>query len=242
MEATPLASLTLTHVHYNPDDPVSYLCAWLALVPQALCVIYVTLIWSTREIEILFMFAGQMGCEALNFLLKRLIKEERPKQMNGKGYGMPSSHAQFTAYFSISLALFLLLRHRPLPPPSKQQLPYSHTPLTLLERFLLSFCAVIVAASVALSRIYLSYHTPLQVSVGFLAGTVSAIAWFGVTELARQEGWVEWGLESWVGRMGRWRDLVVEEDLAESGWRRWEEKRKGKEAESMNGGDGKKTR
>ena len=26
------------------------------------------------------MFAGQMGCEALNFLLKRLIKEERPKR------------------------------------------------------------------------------------------------------------------------------------------------------------------
>ena len=25
------------------------------------------------------MFAGQMGCEALNFVLKRLIKEERPK-------------------------------------------------------------------------------------------------------------------------------------------------------------------
>ncbi|KAL2039065.1 hypothetical protein N7G274_008114 [Stereocaulon virgatum] len=80
MEAAPLASLSLTHVHYNPDDPISYLCAWLALVPQALCVIYVTLIWSTREIEILLMFAGQMGCEALNFLLKRLIKEERPKR------------------------------------------------------------------------------------------------------------------------------------------------------------------
>jgi len=27
------------------------------------------------------MFAGQMGCEALNFLLKRLIKEERPKRV-----------------------------------------------------------------------------------------------------------------------------------------------------------------
>ena len=26
------------------------------------------------------MFVGQMGCEALNFLLKRLIKEERPKR------------------------------------------------------------------------------------------------------------------------------------------------------------------
>ena len=64
----------------NATDPISYLCAWLALVPQALCVIYATLIWSTREIEILLMFIGQMGCEALNFLLKRLIKEERPKR------------------------------------------------------------------------------------------------------------------------------------------------------------------
>lgn len=27
------------------------------------------------------MFGGQMGCEALNFLLKRLIKEERPKRI-----------------------------------------------------------------------------------------------------------------------------------------------------------------
>jgi len=39
------------------------------------------LIWATREIEVILMFAGQLGCEALNFVLKRLIKEERPKGM-----------------------------------------------------------------------------------------------------------------------------------------------------------------
>jgi len=43
-------------------------------------VAYATLIWSSREVEILLMFAGQMGCEALNFLLKRIIKQERPKR------------------------------------------------------------------------------------------------------------------------------------------------------------------
>lgn len=64
----------------NPHDPLSYLSAWLALVPQALCVMYVTLIWASREVEILFMFGGQMACEALNFILKRWIKEERPKR------------------------------------------------------------------------------------------------------------------------------------------------------------------
>lgn len=42
--------------------------------------VYATLIWSSREVEILLMFAGQMGCEALNFLLKRIIKQERPKR------------------------------------------------------------------------------------------------------------------------------------------------------------------
>lgn len=100
MDGPPLASLSLTHVHYvscskseisqartsllthrrqNPADRVSYLCAWLALVPQGLCVIYATLIWSNREVEIMLMFAGQMACEALNWCLKRYIKEERPR-------------------------------------------------------------------------------------------------------------------------------------------------------------------
>ena len=80
LSGSPNANRRANTLPQNPHDPISYLCAWLALVPQALCVIYVTLIWSTREVEILLMFAGQMGCEALNFLLKRLIKEERPKR------------------------------------------------------------------------------------------------------------------------------------------------------------------
>lgn len=95
MENPPLASLSLTHVHYvrnsqlssvqdadpckNPTDRISYICAWLALVPQGLCIVYATLIWSNREIEIGLMFAGQMACEALNWVLKRHFKEERPR-------------------------------------------------------------------------------------------------------------------------------------------------------------------
>ena len=62
----------------DPSDRISYVCAWLALVPQALCIVYATLIWSSREAEVILMFAGQLGCEACNFLLKRYIKEHRP--------------------------------------------------------------------------------------------------------------------------------------------------------------------
>jgi dolichyldiphosphatase len=74
----PLVSLAVTHVYYNPTDPFSLLSAYLALLPQALMVIYVTLIYARREIEIVLMFVGQLLCEASNWILKRLIKEDRP--------------------------------------------------------------------------------------------------------------------------------------------------------------------
>ena len=79
MDDPPLTSLSLTHVTYNPASRLSQACAFLALAPQALVIMYVSLIWSTREIEILLMFAGQMGCEALNWGLKRWLREERPR-------------------------------------------------------------------------------------------------------------------------------------------------------------------
>ncbi|KAF2015329.1 DOLPP1 protein [Aaosphaeria arxii CBS 175.79] len=218
MDDIPLASLSLTHVHYNPADRISYLCAWLALVPQGLCVVYATLIWSNREIEICLMFAGQMACEALNWCLKRLIKEERPREMHGKGYGMPSSHAQFVTFFSITLTFFLLFRHVPHP-------TETHTPLTFAQRFLLSILALISAAAVAASRIYLTYHTPKQVLVGCAAGAIFAIFWFAFTTYLRRSGLVEWGLETTISRLFRVRDLVVQEDLVDSGWARWEERR-----------------
>jgi dolichyldiphosphatase len=115
-----------------------------------------------------------MACEALNFALKRILKEERPKQMHGRGYGMPSSHAQFVSFFSIFLTLFLLFRHVP-----KKPTP-SHTPLSMAARMGFSALALSNAALVAWSRIYLSYHTPKQVLVGCLAGVVSAVGWFGM--------------------------------------------------------------
>jgi dolichyldiphosphatase len=190
----------------------------MALVPQGLCIVYATLIWSTREVEIFLMFAGQMACEALNFALKRILKEERPKQMHGKGYGMPSSHAQFVSFFSLSLTLFLLFRHMP------KKSTASHTPLSLVARVGLSGLALVCAGLVAWSRIYLNYHTQKQVLVGTLAGAVSAVGWFAVTTFLRQSGLLAWVLKQDFVRLFRVRDLVVEEDLCQAGWEKWEDK------------------
>ncbi|KAK5404415.1 hypothetical protein LTR06_009562 [Exophiala xenobiotica] len=229
MDDPALASLSLTHVRYNPNDPFSYASAWLALVPQGLCVTYVTLIWASREVEILLMFAGQMACEALNFALKRLIREERPQQMHGKGYGMPSSHSQFVTFFALSLTLWLLFRHIPTSSTT------SYSPSTLSERVLLSLLACMGAGAVAASRVYLNYHTPKQVLVGVAAGAVFAVIWFLFTTLLRRWGLIDWALENWISRKFRFRDLITTEDIQDAGWGRWETRRKARRSIDTNG-------
>lgn len=168
-----------------------------------------------------------MACEALNFLLKRVLKEERPLKMQGKGYGMPSSHSQFVAFFSLSLTLFLLFRHVPKEPTS------SHAPLSMASRFFLSACALAAAGLVAWSRIYLNYHTPKQVLVGVAAGLMISSGWFLITIIVRQVGLLKWVLDQPFTRLFRMRDLVVEEDLCQSGWEKWEAKRASEK--SLNG-------
>ncbi|EGU72100.1 hypothetical protein FOXB_17344 [Fusarium oxysporum f. sp. conglutinans Fo5176] len=197
--STPLASLSVTHVYYDPNDHISLACAYLALLPQALCVVYATLVLFTREVEVALMFLGQLACEVLNFALKRLIKEERPRRIHGKGYGMPSSHAQFVAFWSVSLALFLLVRHKP---PHVHQVRAEsglHRPWSVLER--------------------------VAVVVGSVAGVISALGWFLIVATVRQTGWLNWALETPLARAFRVRDLVTEEDMCQAGWEKWEKRR-----------------
>jgi hypothetical protein len=150
MDGPSLASLSLTHVHYDPTNKISHACAYLALVPQALCITYATLIWSSREMEILLMFAGQMACEAFNWVLKRSIREDRPAQMLGKGYGMPSSHAQFVAFFAVYLGLWVVVRHDPW----KTNESKTHIPTPMWQRIGLALAALGGAVAVAQSRMY----------------------------------------------------------------------------------------
>lgn len=190
------------------------------------------------------MFIGQMGCELCNAVLKRYIKEERPtrktkcpeetilliclhllnSEILGKGYGMPSSHAQFVAFFSVYLSLFLLLRHQP-------HAIQTHTPLSIIERLLVSAAALGSAAAVAASRIYLNYHTPKQVLYGCGIGASLAVAWFIVTSVIRNTGILDQLLDLKIARMCRVRDLVISEDIMDAGWLRWDERRRKRHVE-----------
>jgi dolichyldiphosphatase len=139
--------------------------------------------------------------------------------MHGKGYGMPSSHAQFVAYFSCYFTLFLLLRHKP----NLAAIPHA---LNDLQKVALSLLACAGASAVAISRLYLNYHTKKQVLVGFTAGAIFSVVWYSFISYLRTSGWIEWALELSLSRALRIRDLVVSEDLTEAGWQRWEAQRK----------------
>ena len=152
--------------------------------------------------------------------------------MVGKGYGMPSSHAQFVAFFSVYFSLFLLLRHQP-PPAGHQDASTTHIPIPYYQRAGLAVLSVLCAATVAHSRIYLNYHKPRQVYVGIAAGVACAIGWFVVTSLGRRMGLVDWLLDLPPSRWVRLRDLTVSEDFADAGWERWEMRRRRKVADGM---------
>lgn len=157
--------------------------------------------------------------------------------MHGKGYGMPSSHAQYVAFFSTFFSLFLLFRHNPHHYPHASS---THIPIPYRQRLALSLVSFACAGAVAQSRIYLNYHGPRQVYVGVGAGVACAVAWFVVTGLARKHGLVEWLLELPLARWARLRDLVVNEDLVDAGWERWERRRQKRfDGSLVNGGPAK---
>ena len=136
--------------------------------------------------------------------------------MHAKGYGMPSSYAQFLFFFSTSLTLFLLFRRS----------PSSTVSFIPNARVILPFALYLGAFTIAGSRVYLNYHTPKQVLVGCLAGTVCAVAWFVVMTLMRQAGFVNLILNTRIARVMCVRDLVTEMEVWEMGWIVWEEKRR----------------
>ena len=136
---------------------------------------------------------------------------------------MPSSHAQFVAFFAVYLTLFLIFRHAP-----------NSANQSILFRMVASLGITLGASAVAVSRIYLTYHTVRQVLAGCAVGAVFALFWFTFTGLLRSYGWIDWALEHSIVRLLRIRDLVVSEDLAEAGWQRWEAQHKIRRSE--NGG------
>jgi dolichyldiphosphatase len=73
-----LDSISLTHVQFDPNDKIAYAFGYITLAPIAILVFYASVIVSRREMAGIFMLAGQLLNEALNYVLKEAIEQERP--------------------------------------------------------------------------------------------------------------------------------------------------------------------
>jgi len=169
------AALELTHVLYDANSKASLVLALVTLSPILLMASYAALAVTTRDILIINMWAGQVACEAFNWILKRMIKEERPAHTVGKGYGFPSSHSQYMTYFATFLILHLYFRHR-----------FATTGYWIVDklwRIALYLALILWAGSVCYSRLFLTYHTPNQILWGAGVGVCFGILHYTVTEL-----------------------------------------------------------
>lgn len=146
---------------------------------------------------------------------------------------MPSSHAQFTAFWAVYMSLFLLVRytpdamtsaHRDGNPESSSRSRSKWRKLRVYHTILAAGCMGLAAATAG-ARVYLRYHSARQVLAGAAVGGVLGFVWFVGVGLARYWGWVDRALDLKMAGWLRVRDLVVSEDLVEVGYKEWNAKR-----------------
>ncbi|KXN93233.1 Putative dolichyldiphosphatase [Leucoagaricus sp. SymC.cos] len=112
MSERPKASLDLTHVLYDDNSILSLGLALITLSPILLMASYAALAVQTREYVVIVMWAGQLFGEGFNYVIKHVVKQERPIQSIGNGYGFPSSHSQYMGYFATFLMCHMFFKHR----------------------------------------------------------------------------------------------------------------------------------
>ncbi|KAF7975473.1 hypothetical protein HWV62_9505 [Athelia sp. TMB] len=120
------------------------------------------------------MWAGQLACEGFNWILKRAIKQERPVESLGNGYGFPSSHSQYMGYFAAFLFCHLFFRHR-----------FESCGYQVLDAAWRGVVYSSIGAwslAVPYSRYHLHYHTPFQILCGYLIGVFLGLSLYLVAE------------------------------------------------------------
>ncbi|CAB4421039.1 unnamed protein product [Rhizophagus irregularis] len=143
----------------------------------------------------------------LNFGLKKWIKEKRPNDKLGSGYGMPSSHAQFISYFATFASIYLY---------------YKITFHNNSRKFPIILGLIIFSCLVSYSRVYLIYHTTKQVIVGNIFGLTFAIFWYILLEkIIRPLGVFKIIIESRLARYFYIRDNSFVKDIVNIEYMNW---------------------
>ncbi|EDV27592.1 uncharacterized protein TRIADDRAFT_53442 [Trichoplax adhaerens] len=167
-------AVSLTYVEYPAGDLIGKLLAYSSLMPVFIGVSFVTLILFKRDLHTMSFFFGLVLNEITSLAIKYSVRQPRPCRSSedlATEFGMPSSHAQFMGFFAVYFILLLNVR------------AYALSSSDRLWNIAISAEVAAIAIVVSYSRIYLMYHTTMQVLVGFLLGTLLGVLWFLVNRL-----------------------------------------------------------
>ena len=172
-----LHTLDLTHVQYSLDDPWGPYWAIVTLSPVLILAVYIAAFLQRRETIYVNVFLGQVLCEAVNSRLKKHIQQPRPTNILGTGYGMPSSHAQFSGFFCAFWGIHILAHW----PKHRARLARGLY-LRQFEQFLSLVLIILLTVLTCYSRHRLMYHSPAQIHVGLSTGLVIGALYYMLTE------------------------------------------------------------
>lgn len=172
-----LSTLDLTHVQYGMNDPWGAHWALITLSPVLILAVYIAAFLHRRETIFLNVLFGQIVCEVVNGHLKAHVQQPRPTSVLGSGYGMPSSHSQFSGFFCAFWCLHILLHW-----PQRDANLVRSLRVRRTEQTISLLLVILCTALTCYSRHHLLYHTPAQIQVGVSIGLVFGCLYYVLTE------------------------------------------------------------
>lgn len=168
----PLIPFSLTFVEYEMGDALGWLAALITLAPVFWIVSLCASLAQRRDLGTAAVLAGQLANEALNWVLKRVLAQPRPAVAAvhahpGPAFGMPSNHAQFAGFAAASVCAWAA-SGRSGCGGGRRGRAAAHGAAVV---------ALVTAAAVGASRVYLRYHSMEQVAVGWVVGAAAGAAW-----------------------------------------------------------------
>ena len=194
-------AFTLTHITYPAEDSVhAPILALLSLLPPFGVCALTTATVIYKDVVAAYLLIGSLFSAMISAILKRVIQEPRPDRYDDDGnveFGMPSNHSCF-AWFCCTFLMMYVVQRRGVwagskLPSRRRDRGMSTKETTLNEsrwwillaklwNFLHTSFTIILALFLATgctySRVYLEYHSHLQVYAGSVLGMGLGAFWY----------------------------------------------------------------
>ena len=166
-----LIPFELTYILYEEGDVLGFILSLITLIPLfAIVIILSFTVYFFNVKEMLIISSGIIISELLNLLLKNVINQKRPSNSPMSGKGFPSDHSQISFYIAIILTLIILFGIEPE--------GYKKWEYLWQYKIVLPIILFTLAFVISYSRIYLNFHTAIQVIAGGLIGVSFGLLWW----------------------------------------------------------------